>query len=226
VARDAGRLEALAGDLKQYDVPLATFTCDLKQAEQVAPAITAAEQKLGRLDVVAFCAGDAKRGGLEAVGDEDFQSTLEVKLMGPIRAVRAAIPGMRARGYGRIVLVGGLNGRNPSGGAVVGGAVNAGMANFARQVAKAYAADGITANVVDPHYTRTARWELRLDQMQEQLGISREEAAKRAAAPMPIGRPVEPSEVADLVAFLASKRAGAINGAIIPVDGGSAEGLY
>ncbi len=104
--------------------------------------------------------------------------------------------------------------------------MNAGMANFARQIAKAAAADGVTVNVIDPHYTRTARWEKRLDDLQQQHGISREEADKRASSHMPIGRPVEPAEIADLALFLASRRAGAINGTIIPVDGGSAEGLY
>ncbi len=133
---------------------------------------------------------------------------------------------MRERRFGRIVLVGGLNGRNPTGQAVVGGTVNAGLANFARQIAKAAAADGVTANVVDPHYTRTARWEQRLDELQRRHAIGREEASTRASAHLPVGRPVEPGEVADLVLFLASRRAGAINGAIIPIDGGSAEGLY
>lgn len=98
--------------------------------------------------------------------------------------------------------------------------MNAGLANFARQIAKATAPDGITTNVVDPHHTRTARWE------QRQHSISREEAAARASAHVPIGRPVEPREVADLVLFLSSPRTAAINGAIIPVDGGSTDGLY
>jgi len=133
---------------------------------------------------------------------------------------------MRERGFGRIVMVGGLNGRNPTGQAIVGGAVNAGAANVARQLAKANAASGITVNVIDPHYTRTRRWEQRLDELQRRHGISREEASARASAVMPIGRPVEPREIADAVLFLASPRTGAINGAIIPVDGGSSEGLY
>jgi NAD(P)-dependent dehydrogenase (short-subunit alcohol dehydrogenase family) len=133
---------------------------------------------------------------------------------------------MRERKYGRIVMIGGLNGRNPNGEAVIGGPVNAAMANFARQITKAAAADGITANVVDPHYTRTARWEKRLDEMQQRYGISREEASAQASSHLPIGRPIEPTEVADLVLFLSSPRAAAINGAVIPVDGGTTDGLY
>jgi NAD(P)-dependent dehydrogenase (short-subunit alcohol dehydrogenase family) len=224
VGRDEGRLAALATSLQSQDA--ATFTCDLLDAEQPASVVRAAEARFGRLDAIALCAGNAKRGALDAVTDADFESTLQVKLLGPIRFARAALPGMRERGYGRIVMVGGLNGRNPTGQAVVGGAVNAGAANVARQLAKANAAHGITVNVVDPHHTRTRRWERRLDELQERHGISREEASARASAVMPIGRPVEPHEVADIVLFLASPRTGAINGAIIPVDGGSTEGLY
>jgi NAD(P)-dependent dehydrogenase (short-subunit alcohol dehydrogenase family) len=226
VGRDAGRLEQLGERLGRHGVERAVFTCDLEDPAQPEACVRRVEERFGRLDVLAVCAGNAKRGGLEAITDDDFASTLQVKLMGPVRLARAALPGMRQRRFGRIVLIGGLNGRNPTGGAVVGGAVNAGMANFARQIAKAAAADGVTVNVIDPHYTRTARWEKRLDDLQEQHGISREEADKRASSHMPIGRPVEPAEIADLALFLASRRAGAINGTIIPVDGGSAEGLY
>ena len=226
VGRDPERLAALAARLAPRVEACATFSCDLERPAEAETCVRQAEQRFGRIDVLAVCAGNARRGGLEAVSDDDFESTLQVKLMGPVRLVRATLPGMRERRYGRIVLVGGLNGRNPSGAGVVGGAVNAGMANFARQVAKAGAADGITTNVVDPHHTRTARWEARLDELQERHGLSREEAATRAAADMPIGRPVEPSEIANLVVFLASRRAAAINGAIVPVDGGSAHGLY
>ena len=226
VGRDGAKLAALAEVVGRHDVASATFTCDLLNADQPAAVVRQAEQRFGRLDVLVNCAGNAKRGALDDVTDADFESTLQVKLLGPVRLVRAALPGMRERRFGRIVMVGGLNGRNPTGQAVVGGAVNAGAANVARQLAKANAASGITVNVVDPHHTRTQRWERRLDELQERHGISREEASARASSHMPIGRPVEPQEIADAVLFLSSPRTGAINGAIIPVDGGSSEGLY
>jgi NAD(P)-dependent dehydrogenase (short-subunit alcohol dehydrogenase family) len=226
VGRDETRLAKVSDDLGRHGIDRATFTCDLEHAAEVESCVRRVEERFSRIDVLAVCAGNAKRGGIDAVTDADFESTLQVKLMGPIRLVRAALPGMRARRYGRIILIGGLGGRNPSGDAVVGGAVNAGMANFGRQIAKAFAAEGVTVNVVDPHHTRTARWEKRLDELQRRHGISREEASARASSHLPIGRPVEPGEIADLVVFLASRRASAINGAVIPVDGGSAEGLY
>ena len=226
VGRDDARLAALAEALKTYDVASAAFTCDLIDPARPAAVVHEAEARFGRIDVLVNCAGNAKRGALDDVTDADFESTLQVKLLGPVRLVRAALPGMRERGFGRIVMVGGLNGRNPTGQAVVGGAVNAGAANVARQLAKANAAHGITVNVVDPHHTRTRRWEQRLDELQERHAITREEASARASAVMPIGRPVEPQEIADVVLFLASPRTAAINGAIIPVDGGSTEGLY
>jgi len=224
--RDEGRLAAQAKTLAKDGVEPSTLRCDLEDPTQAEAAVRATESKFGRLDLIAFCAGNAKRGGMDEVGDADIESTLQVKLMGPVRLVRAALPGMRARKFGRIVLIGGLNGRNPSGGAIVGGAVNAGMANFARQAAKEVAGSGITINVVDPGSTRTARWERGLDQLQEQHGLNREEAEARASARLPLRRPVEPAEIADLVLFLSSPRTVAINGTIIPVDGGSSEGLY
>ena len=224
--RDEGRLAAQAKELAKHGAEPGTFRCDLEDPTQAEAAVRETEAKYGRVDLIAFCAGNAKRGGMDEVGDADIESTLQVKLMGPVRLVRAALPGMRARKFGRIVLIGGLNGRNPSGGAIVGGAVNAGMANFARQAAKEVAGSGITINVVDPGSTRTARWERGLDQLQERHGLNREEAEARASARLPLGRPVEPAEIADLVLFLSSPRSVAINGTITPVDGGISEGLY
>lgn len=154
VGRDQAKLDRLAENLRRHDVDRSTFTCDLLEPAQAEACVRLAEGHFGRLDVLAVCAGNAKRGGLDAVSDADFESTLQVKLMGPIRLVRAALPGMRARRFGRVVLIGGLNGRNPTGEAVVGGAVNAGMANFARQIAKSAAADGVTVNVIDPQIGR------------------------------------------------------------------------
>jgi NAD(P)-dependent dehydrogenase (short-subunit alcohol dehydrogenase family) len=226
VGRTEEKLSKLAELLSGQRVDHATFTCDLVDPAQPDVCARQVEQRFGRVDILAVCAGNARRGGLDDVTDADFESTLQIKLMGPVRLVRALLPGMRARHFGRIVLIGGLNGRNPTGQGVIGGPVNAGMANFARQIAKSDAADGITVNVIDPHYTRTARWEQRLDELQRRHGIGRDEANDRACSHMPIGRPVEPREVADLVLFLSSPRTAAINGAIIPIDGGSAEGLY
>jgi NAD(P)-dependent dehydrogenase (short-subunit alcohol dehydrogenase family) len=224
--RDQARLTQQAEGLAKHGVELTTIVCDLEDPTQAEAAARQAEAKFGQVDVVAFCAGNARLGGFEAVGDADIDSTTQVKLMGPVRLVRATVPGMRSRGYGRIVLIGGNNGRNPSGGAIVGGIVNAGMANFSRQVAKEVAGTGVTVNVIDPGSTRTARWERRLDQLQERQGLTRDEAEARASAVLPLKRPVEPSEIGDLVAFLASPRTAAVNGTIIPVDGGASEGLY
>ena len=226
VGRDQEKLTALAAKLGGRNLSHATFTCDLLDRERPAAVVREVEAQFGQLDVIVNCAGNAKRGALDEVTNADFESTLQVKLLGPVRLVRAALPGMRERKFGRIVLVGGLNGRNPSGDAVVGGAVNAGAANVGRQLAKANAAHGITVNTVDPGSTRTRRWELRLDQLQERYGITREEANTRASSQLLLGRPVEPEEIADAVLFLASPRTAAVNGTIIPVDGGSTEGLY
>ena len=226
VGRDQERLAALAAKLGPRNLSHATFTCDLLDRDRPAAVVREVEAQFGRLDVLVNCAGDAKRGGLDEVTDADLEGTLQVKLLGPVRMVRAALPGMRERKFGRIVLVGGLNGRNPSGDAVVGGAVNAGAANVGRQLAKANAAHGITVNTVDPGATRTRRWEQRLDQLQERFGITREEANTRASSQVLIGRPVEPEQIADAVLFLASPRTAALTGAIIPVDGGVTQGLY
>src|SRR5262249_46375674 len=110
VGRDEGKLSKLADPPEgggSSGGGRAVFRCDLEDAAQPDRCVREAEARFGRLDVLAVCAGNAKRGGIDEVTDADFESTLQVKLMGPIRLARAALPGMRERRFGRIVLIGG-----------------------------------------------------------------------------------------------------------------------
>lgn len=227
VGRETGHLDELAQELAgQFGVAAATFACDLEDPVQPATCVAQVEAHFDRVDVLAMCAGNPRRGGLDQVDDAYLERTWRVKLMGSVRLTRAVLAGMRQRSHGRIVLIGGLNGRNPSPGGLVGGVTAAALANFARSIAQQAAPDGVTVNVVDPHYTRTRRWDRLIERLQAEHGLGYDQAVARAVEQMPIRRPVEPAEVADLVLFLASRRAGAITGACIPVDGGSARGLY
>jgi NAD(P)-dependent dehydrogenase (short-subunit alcohol dehydrogenase family) len=224
--RDGEILERLTGEISsEYGGRTVSSICDVTDSGQVEACVRHALNSFGRIDCAVMSAGNARRGGLDEVEEADFESTWQVKLMGSVRLVRAVLPVMR-EGGGSIVLIVGLNGRRPSPGAVVGGSVNAGLTNFAQAMALAAARDGVTINVVDPHFTATARWERQLDRIQQQHGISREEATAKALERVPLGRAIQPEEVADLVAFLCSERARAITGAAVPIDGGSALGPH
>ena len=227
VGRNGEVLAELARDVSaKHGVETTAFLCDLKDPVQPERSVQEVQGRFGHIDCLVMCAGDSPRGNMWEMGDADWESCWQVKLMGSVRLVRAALPQMRERGSGSVVLIAGLNGRNPSAGAVVGGAVNAGLANFARSASLSAARQGVRVNLVDPHYTATRRWERLLDRLQQRNGITRDEAAAKATEGVPLGRPVQPEEVADLVVFLSSDRAGAITGAAVPIDGGAALGLH
>jgi len=218
--------EELAADLrKDSEVDLLVVECDLEDPGAPERAI-AATAPLGNIDIVCLCAGSYPNGGLWDVDDDDWQRGMTTKLMGAARLMRHAIPAMADRGWGRVVIVGGMRGRTPSSAGVIGGVVNVGIANLVSAVTKEVAGKGVTVNSVDPAHVMTPRWEKRFAAMSEEEGISEEEAVARVRGSFPIKKMTPPGDVADLIVYLASERAGSITGSSILVDGGAYPGLY
>ena len=219
-ARQASRVQELAGELAgAYGVQAMALACDLGQAGQAAACVETVVQGFGRLDILAMCAGNPPRGRLAEIDRQQWTEAWQVKVLGTVELVRAALPFMRRQGYGRILIIAGFNGRAPTPAGVVGSVLNAGLANLAAALAPEVAPDGVTINVIDPHYTRTRRWEWFIEQGLRE-GLSREEAERKAAQRLPIGRPIEPEEVAGLMVYLASPHGAAITGAALPISGG------
>ena len=102
---------------------------------------------------------------------------------------------------------------------------NSALANLAKHLSEEVAADGIRVNVVHPHLTRTDRHASRVAHRARQLGVSEAEAEASIAAQFPIGRVVEPADIAPIVLLLASPLSDAITGQAIAVDGGALRGI-
>lgn len=226
-ARDVSKARAQATELAQRGTArLEVVQCDLTARFDAEAFVAAAEQAIGPLDGVVMCAGNPPWGGLWDVGDPDWDLAVTSMLMGPVRVLRALLPRLTARGWGRVVLVGGLNGRQPAGASVIAGVVCAGLASLATAIAKDAVAAGVTVNVVDPHVTDTARWRRRVELSSEQLGLTPEQAQAQLLSSVPRGRPVPPEDVADAITYLLSDRAASIAGTALAVDGAVASGLY
>jgi 3-oxoacyl-[acyl-carrier protein] reductase len=182
---------------------------DVTDAASVQAAVARAGD-LGTLSVLVNNAGVADDDLLLRLDDDRLERTLDVNLKGAFRTSQAALrPMLRAR-HGRIVNVSSIVGLTGNAGQTAYAASKAGLIGLTRSLAREVARKGITVNVVAPGYVETA--------MTAGLGDAARDALRDLA---PIGRPVTPDEVAATVRFLASSDAGAITGAVVPVDGGA-----
>jgi 3-oxoacyl-[acyl-carrier protein] reductase len=235
-ARDRGRLDAAAAEIRARGVECLAISADLLDPEACRRVIDETAAAYGRLDVLvnnASTSVDRTPRSLEDASDSDLMARFMGKTMAAIRCSRAALPHMRRVGGGRIVCIGGTAARSvfragelPSGGSgLPQGLGNSALANFSKQLAEEVAGDGILVNIVHPHTTRTGRHPDRVARLAQARGITAAEAEAAIAAQFPIGRIVEPADIAPLVLLLASPLAAAITGQSITVDGGALRGI-
>jgi NAD(P)-dependent dehydrogenase (short-subunit alcohol dehydrogenase family) len=228
-ARSQAELEtaaqALSAETGRKVVPLTVDTSnDASVKELVAGAVAA----LGGLDILvnsaAMPAGQSTPPALAQITDDNFYADVDVKVMGYLRTAREAAPHMVKAGWGRIVNVSGLGARQT--GSIIGSVRNVAVAALTKNLADELGPKGINVTVVHPGLTRTEKTAGVIAARAEAGGISAEEVEKRMAAPVILGRIVEASEVADLVAFLASPRSVSVNGDAIACGGGTKGVIY
>jgi 2-hydroxycyclohexanecarboxyl-CoA dehydrogenase len=210
----ADEVESLAAEMELLGSRAIAVSLDVTDRNSVATALENVDQELGPVDVLVNNAGwDEMRPFVET--DEAFwDRVIEINFKGCLRLTRAALPGMLARRWGRIVNIGSDAGRVGSSGESVYAGAKAGVIAFTKTIARESARAGVTANCVAPGPTRTPM----LASMAEgEKGAKLVEALERA---VPMRRLGEPEDVAAAVGFLASDRAGYITGQTLSVSGG------
>jgi 3-oxoacyl-[acyl-carrier protein] reductase len=201
-------------------VRVSASSADLSRPDEARRVVEDAIREHGRLDVLVTNAGGPPSGPFESHALATWQATLQLTLLAVVEMVRAALPGMKERRYGRILNVTSVAVKQPIDGLVLSNSVRAGVTGLARTLANETAAFGITVNNLMPGYTRTER----LDELSQAIaareGGSVAQVEARWVAETPARRLGDPRELAALAAFLASERAGYITGQSIAVDGG------
>jgi 3-oxoacyl-[acyl-carrier protein] reductase len=217
VARSADDLEEAAAEAREAGGEAATLPLDVTEPEAGERMLSAATDAFGQLDVLVNNAGTAKWRRLEDVPDADWQAAWEVNVMAPLRAMRAVIPGMRERGWGRIVNVSSTSGKRPSAMMPEYSVAKAAELSLSRLFADRYASDGVLVNAVCPGPTKSELWMDEgglLDQSQAAAGEpTRESALEAAGTKRPIGRLAEVGEIAGAIVFLCSQHASYVSGA-------------
>jgi NAD(P)-dependent dehydrogenase (short-subunit alcohol dehydrogenase family) len=208
------RVAALSSSGTEVPGAARSLACDVADSTAVDAAFGEVESELGDVDVLIANAGITIDQLALRMTDEGWQRVLDVNLSGAFFCARRALRKMVRAHAGRIVFVSSV-------GAFVGlpgqanyAASKAGLVSLARALAREVASRGVTVNVVAPGLVDT-----------DMLGAVGDDRVAQLAALVPLGRLAAPSEVADLVGFVASPAAGYVTGAVLPLDGGLSMGL-
>jgi NAD(P)-dependent dehydrogenase (short-subunit alcohol dehydrogenase family) len=226
-ARGSEALRKAASELaEQTGRRVVPVVADTSDDASVAAMAEQASTELGGIDILVNCAARSAgaSGAVTTVSAESLRTEYDVKALGYLRCAQAVLPQMIDRGWGRIINVAGLAARQS--GAVSAAMRNAAIIALTKNLADAVGRHGITVTAVHPGVTRTDRVAQRMNSQAESRGVGVDQIAAEMGADYAIGRIVEPSEVGDVIAFLASPRSVAITGDLIACGGGRIGPIY
>jgi len=224
--RDAAALDATHRELAEFEVEVVSVEADLASEDGVNSLLVAAEKAFDTVDIVFNNAGHSHPSTALTTSDAEWRLMLEVHLLATVRICRAFAPGMRERGWGRIINMASIAGLSPMNGIPDYSATKAAVISYTRSLALELSKFGITANALCPGLVHTEIWDTFADEISPSVGKSRQEIFSAAASQMSaIKRYAKPEELGKVVAFLASDAASYVSGSSIQVDGGSLAGL-
>ncbi|MGC1271319.1 MAG: acetoacetyl-CoA reductase [Croceibacterium sp.] len=207
VANYAGNEEKARAFTEETGIP--AYKWDVGEHEETLAGCARVAAEVGPIDVVVNNAGITRDGTLLRMSFDDWNDVLRINLGGCFNMAKATFPGMKDRGWGRIVNIGSINGQAGQYGQVNYAAAKSGIHGFTKALAQEGARFGITVNAIAPGYIDT-----------DMVAAVPENVLEKIVAKIPVGRLGQASEIARGVAFLASDQAGFVTGSTMSINGG------
>jgi 3-hydroxybutyrate dehydrogenase len=219
---EAERVEAIRASLERdFGVKAFYDPADMTKPDEIVAMVKSVELASGAVDVLVNNAGVQHVAPVEKFPPEKWDAIVAINLSAAFHSTRAALPGMKKRGWGRLLNIASAHGlvASPFKSAYV--AAKHGLVGFTKTVALEVAETGVTANSICPGFVLTPLVEKQIDDLAKERGISRESAMRDVIlAPQPSKQFVKVEDVAAMALFLASDAAAQVNGASLSIDGG------
>ena len=220
----AGRDQQALADVSAAVIAAGTqalaLTWDLGALDTVDQHVTHVEEALGPVDILINNTGGPPLATAAGQDPALWRTQFERMVLSVITITDRVLPGMRARRWGRIITSTSSGVTAPIPNLAISNTLRSSLVGWSKTLAREVARDGVTANIVVPGRIATARLGFIDGQRAEREKRPVEEITAESASAIPMGRPGDPSEYADVVAFLASTRSAYVTGSIIRVDGG------
>jgi 3-oxoacyl-[acyl-carrier protein] reductase len=221
-ARSEADLKVAAEDIRaKTKAQVLAMPCDVTRAADVRALVDRVSAEYGAADILVASAGGPPRGDFSEFTDEQWLQAFELSLLSVVRLVRAVLPAMQSRRWGRIITIQSVSVKQPIPGLLLSNAVRPGVAGLMKTLATDLGRDNVLVNTVCPGRILTDRFL----GGHAQTGKSVDEYLTAAAAEVPLRRIGTPEEFANMAVFLASERASYVTGLTIQVDGGLVRGL-
>jgi 3-hydroxybutyrate dehydrogenase len=219
---DAAQIEILrAGMEAEHGVRVAYSGADMSKPEQIAAMVVETEAKLGSLDILVNNAGIQFVADVEDFPTERWDAVIAVNLSGVFHGMKAAIPGMKRRGWGRIINIASAHGLVASAQKVAYVAAKHGVLGMTKVAAIELANHGVTVNAICPGWVLTPLVQRQLDDRAKREGTDVETQKQRfLAEKQPMAQFSTPQQIGALAVFLCSDGAKTITGAPLSIDGG------
>jgi 3-oxoacyl-[acyl-carrier protein] reductase len=227
LARDRARLECAAGEMEtRTGARPHTHAVDVSDGAAVDAFVEMANAE-GAVDILVTNSGGPPAKPFVECTMEDWSRAVDLMLLGTVRMIRGFLPGMRVRGWGRIVCITSLAAKQPIENLVLSSAVRAAVSGMAKGLANEVGADGVLVNVAAPGYHLTPALDRLIErQVKDGTAASREEVIARWTRGVPVGRLGDPAHFGRAAAFLCSDACPYIVGHNLLVDGGEARTTF